>query len=130
MSKKTFERLRMVIAVALAGIVSISVVQQNFIIPIAAAVTAVVIMLGARKRVSEVIDDERDYKNAGDAARWTISIFAIGSAIMAMVFMALRASNSVFEILGQTLAYSACFVMLLQSALFSWFQKNGGKTDN
>jgi uncharacterized membrane protein len=87
-------------------------------------------MLAARRRVSTVISDERDYKNAGDAARWTISVFAVGSAVLSIVFMALRANNAAFEILGQTFAYSACFVMLLQSALFAWFQRNGGKTNH
>jgi uncharacterized membrane protein len=76
-----------------------------------------------RRRVSEVISDERDYYIAGNAARWTISIYAILAAFGSIVLMALRKTNPSLELLGSTLAYSACFVMLLQSALFYFFAK-------
>jgi hypothetical protein len=40
-----------------------------------------------------------------------------------MVSMAMRKTDPSFEFLGQTLAYSDCFIMLLNSALFYFFAK-------
>lgn len=113
----------MVIAVLLGGLVSFSVVSENYIIPIAAAGTAFILLMVLRRRVGEVINDERDYSIAGNSARWTISIYAILAAIASMVLMAMRKTDPSFELLGQSLAYSACFIMLLNSALFYFFAR-------
>jgi uncharacterized membrane protein len=45
------------------------------------------------------------------------------AAIASMVLMALRKTDPSFELLGQTLAYSTCFILLLQSGLFYFFSK-------
>jgi len=42
------------------------------------------------------------------------------------MLMAMRQANPAYELLGSTLAYSACFVLILYSALFYYF---AGKTD-
>jgi uncharacterized membrane protein len=123
MDKKTFDMINALVASSLAAVVAISVIRQNFVVPAIAALVALVIMFAVRRRVSEVMKDERDVGIAGDAARLTITIVVAGSAILAFVFMVLRAGNPMFEILGQTLAYSACFTMILQSALFAWLSK-------
>jgi len=123
MDLNTYNKTRMIIAALLGGLISFSVVSENYIIPIAAAGTAFILLMVLRCRVGEVINDERDYFIAGNAARWTISIYAIIAAIASMVLMAMRKTDPSFEFLGQTLAYSACFIMLLNSALFYFFAK-------
>jgi len=123
MDLNTYNKTRMVIAVLLGGLVSFSVVSENYIIPIVAAGTAFILLMVLRRRVGEVINDERDYSIAGNSARWTISIYAILAAIASMVLMAMRKTDPSFELLGQSLAYSACFIMLLNSALFYFFAR-------
>jgi uncharacterized membrane protein len=118
----------MAIAAVLGGLVSFSVVSENYILPIVAVVTALILIILLRRRVSEVINDERDYYVAGKAARWTISAYAILAALGSIFLMALRKTNPSLEFLGSTLAYSACFVMLLNSVLFYFFaEKDHGK---
>lgn len=125
MDKKTFDRVRMITAAVLAGIVSISVVQGSYVVPLVATLTAVAMIAVMKKKVTGVIDDERDYQVAGNAARWTISVFAILSALGSIILMAQRNANPAYELLGSTLAYSACFVLLLNSGFFYYFSNKG-----
>jgi uncharacterized membrane protein len=123
MNLKTYNKTRMAIAAVLGGLVSFSVVSENYVLPMIATVTALILVLALRRRVSEVISDERDYHIAGKAARWTISVYAILAGLGSIVLMAFRKTDPSLELLGSILAYSACFVMLLQSALFYFFAK-------
>lgn len=113
----------MAIAAVLGGLVSFSVVSENYVLLIIATITALILVLALRRRVSEVISDERDYYVAGKAARWTISVYAILAGLGSIILMAFRKTDPSLELLGSILAYSACFVMLLQSALFYFFAK-------
>ena len=80
MDLKTYNKTRMIIAAVLGGLVSFSVVSENYILPIVAVITALILIILLRCRVSEAINDERDYYVAGKAARWTISAYAILAA--------------------------------------------------
>lgn len=128
MNKKTYDAIRITTAAVLGGIVSISVARNNYIIPLIAMATAFAIIISMKKKVTGVIDDERDYHVAGNAARWTVSIFAILSAFGSIFLMSMRSSDPAYELLGSMFAYSACFVLFLQSALFYYFaNKSDGK---
>jgi len=122
MNKKTYVWARMVLAVLVAGIVSTSVVGGNYVIPIIVAIGAAFALYLMKKSVKEVIEDERDYYLAGNAARWTVLIYASIAAIGSMIFMAMRAQNTSFELVASVLAYSACGLLILQSILFKVFQ--------
>ena len=123
MRLSTYNIIRITIAALLGVSVSFFVVLGNYIFPVIAAIAAFIIIMALRRRVSEVINDERDYYLAGKAARWTVFIFIMIAALGSMVFMALRKGNPFFERLGYASAYIACFVMVLQSILFYIFEK-------
>jgi uncharacterized membrane protein len=122
MKQKTYKTFSMFMAMVLAAICSISVVQGNYILPIFAAITAALVMFAAKKQVEGVLADERDYQNAGNAARWALNIYVMTAAITSIVLMGMRAANPVFELLAQVFAYSACSLMISQSLLFKYFQ--------
>lgn len=123
MSLNVYNGIRIAIAAILGGMVSFSVAKGDYIIPIVAVITALVFLAAMKRKVKGVINDERDYFVAGNAARWTLSIYAILSAMGSVILMSLKESDPSFELLGSTLAYSACFILLLNSALFAIFSK-------
>jgi uncharacterized membrane protein len=126
MDQKTYQTVRVFFAMIIAGVVSISVVQGNYILPIVIAVTAAVALYTIKKRVTGVLADERDYQVAGNAARWSLNIFAVFASIGSLFLMANRAANAQFELSAQILAYSACGLMIMQSLLFKFFQNKKG----
>ncbi|MFA6376500.1 MAG: DUF2178 domain-containing protein [Candidatus Paceibacterota bacterium] len=122
MNQKTFYTVRIVFAMLVAAVCSIAVVQGNYILPIVVGITAAIALYMMKKRVNGVMADERDYRNAGDAARWSLNIYAVFAAIVAMILMAQRATDFRYELAAQILAYSACALMIMQSLLFKYFQ--------
>lgn len=123
MQQKTFYIVRIVFAIAVAMVCSVSVVQGNYVLPIIVAVTAAFGLFTLKKRVTGVLADERDYQSAGNAARWSLSIYVITAALGSLALMAMRANNQEYELAAQILAYSACALMIMQSLLFKYFQR-------
>jgi uncharacterized membrane protein len=120
MDFKGYRRIQMIIAAVLAAMVSVFVIQGNFIIPIIAVIAAAGLILVVRKKVKEVTVDERDIKIAGLAGRMTYSVSAISLAVIGMVFFALGRNNAVYLVIGNTLAYVTCGIMLLY-IVFTWY---------
>ena len=133
MDKKTYLAVRVITAMLLAAIVSVSVTQKNYIIPFVAIVAAIALLMAAKKKVNAVLEDERDYYLAGNASRYALSIYCIFAAIGSLVLMAMRDSNPDFGLIGSLLAYSTCGLLILQSIIFKIMtNKNyaGTKNDN
>lgn len=123
MTYKKFKAVKTVIAMLLAAVIAQAVIFSNYYLAAAAVLTALAIIFVARKKVNEVVADERDYQIAGKAARISMSAFSAIGAIITFVLMAQREANPLYEIIGSTLAYSVCFLLLLYSVLFSYYAK-------
>lgn len=118
MDIKTYAILRTIIVVLLAAIFSASVAANNYIIPFAAAIAAMAVLIPMKKKVQAVLEDERDYFLAGNAARYALSIYCVFGAIASLVLMANRNVNPEFELIGSLVAYSTCGLLILQSIIF------------
>jgi len=123
MNKKTFNAFRIFFALIISTVVASSVVRGNYILPVIIAATAMYAVYAMKKRVSDVLADERDYQIAGKAARWAVCAYTSFAAIASIIFMSMRAQNPQFEIAGSVLAYSACALMIVQSLLFKIFSR-------
>jgi len=123
MTLKTFKRLQIGIAIIIAITIGQSIIRNNYIIPLVIVILGTLVMLFARRYVKEIIADERDYLNAGRAATLSLQIYAWVAVIVMFIFYSQRASNVAYDAIGQTLAYSTCFLMLLYSILFRYFNK-------
>jgi len=121
MSLKQFQILKIVSAMIIAGLVSYSIVIENYLIPIICVATAWVVLFWARSKVTDIVADERDYEVGGHAARWSIMIFSWISVIAMFVLLYEKALNPVFEVVAYVLAYSVCGLMLLYSLLFNYY---------
>lgn len=122
MKKETFAKIRLLIAIALGAIFAASITAGNYIAPVLAMITALAIIIVTKKRVKDVMADERDFKIAGVAARMTFSVFAIAAAVLGAVLIAMGKTNPALLPIGFTLAYSAMALMLLNIAFFYYYR--------
>jgi uncharacterized membrane protein len=122
MNNKQFKIFRIILAMILAIIISQAIILENFILAIFAMIVAVVLMIFVRKKVKDIIADERDYKIAGSAARYAITGFS-AVAVGFMFFFMSQKQNPVYEAIGSTLAYSVCGLMLTYSLIFIYLRK-------
>jgi len=100
-----------------------AVIFNNYILAAIAVISAVAVIFVSRKKVKGVLTDERDYAISGKAAKLSLSIFSVGGAIVTFIFMSLRSMNPIYEITGSVLAYSVCALLLLYSAIFTFYEK-------
>lgn len=127
MNKKQFLIIKLVVVMLLAFICGLAIQSQNYIIPIFALIAAASFIMILSKKVGEVMADERDFLLAGKSARITIITYSFISAIAAIILMALRNNHPGFELVGSTLAYSVCSLLILQALLFKFFNKKDEK---
>ena len=123
MTQKTFHKVRVATAFLLAAMMAQAVVLNNYILAAIAVIGAIIVVLAARKKVSEVMVDERVLSIGGRAARFSMSIFSIAGAAITLVLMFFRNANSDFETAGSVLGYAVCALLLLYSAAFKYYEK-------
>lgn len=124
MTLKKYKTIRIIVAMFLGILVSQSIIFRNFILPVIGIAFSSCLLFYLRSKLkNEVIADERDYKIGGDSARWSIQIFSI-FALMAMIILyAKQDLNPFFLPIAVTLAYSVCFLMILNSLIFRFFDR-------
>lgn len=123
MTLKTYQRIKLVAVVILAIFFSQAIYLKNFIIPIAVMVIASLILLFLRRRVGEIVADERDYATAGKAALLAMQIFSWTAAIGMFIFLGLKDRNPGYEPVAMTLAFSTCGLMLLYGVIFRYYNR-------
>lgn len=125
MSLKNYKFCRLAIIILLSASISVSITLENYWLPIIFVCTAMAGMYYCKKQLKtpNVLVDERDYQTAGKASRYTVYIFSWLGAIGTFILMALSEKNPVLYILSQYLAFSVCFLMLLNAFLFKYFNK-------
>lgn len=127
MTKKQYMICRLAIIVLLSFLISLSISLNNYYLPLVFAATAAAGLHYCRKQLKtgEIIADERDYQVAGKAARYAISIYSLLGVVGVFVLMAISHKNGMLYILSQYLAFSICFLMLLNAFLFKYLNKKG-----
>jgi uncharacterized membrane protein len=123
MTLKQYKKVRLAIIIALSMSISISISLENYYLPIVFVLSAMAGMYYSRKQLKNesVIIDERDYQVAGNAARYSLFIYSWIGAIGTFVLMAISGREGTLYALSQYLAFSVCFLMLLNAFLFKYF---------
>jgi len=119
--KKTFNKIKMIFSLTIGAIIAFSVVQGYWFLPaiIVPIFLAATVLL--KNKIKGVLADERDYKIGGDAARMTYFIFALSGATIGAMLIATKIQT--LTIIGYTLAYSACALLLMYMAFFWYYNR-------
>ena len=123
MTNNQFKQAKIITTIAVALIVSQSIILENFMIPAAAVVVAGLVLFYLRRRVVDVIADERDYLTGGRAALLAIQIYSWLAVLVMFVAYANRDINPAYEPIAMTLAFSTCILMLLYALIFRYHDK-------
>jgi uncharacterized membrane protein len=124
MTAKKFTVYRIIIAALLGAIFSISIVSNQYLIPVISLVTAVIIIYMLKKSVKEVLVDERDYEISGKAARYAIMFFSYMAFVIIFFLIIFKNQNPAFETTAIILAYAICSLMIAYSFIFKFLQSD------
>jgi len=120
MTLKKYQQIKLIITVVIAIIFSQAIINQNYLIPLATLVIASLGLILLRRRVKEVVADERDYALAGKSASWAIQVYSWFAVVTMFVLYAFKNINPIYEPIALTLAYSTCFLMVVYSLIFKF----------
>lgn len=123
MTLQQYRSYKIVLAVILSVIFSQAIIFKNYLIPIALMIAGSLLLMLLRRRVTEIVADERDYAIGGKSAMFAIQIYGWLAAVSMFVFYALRDRNPAYEPIGLTLAFSTCLLMLLYSFIFRYHNR-------
>lgn len=123
MTSKQYKTIKLVMTVIIAIIFSQAIIFENYLIPIVALMVIFLFLLILRRKVKDVIADERDYATGGKSALLAIQIYSWIAVVSMCVLYSFRDLNPFYESIGMTLAYSTCILMLLYALIFRFYNK-------
>ena len=127
MDVKSYRRYLALATTILAAIVAWSVIAQNMMVAVAGVSASMILLYLLRKRVEEVMIDERVHRISQMASRTTLQIFGWVSAASAFILIAFgRTISTGFEQSGYTLAYATCALLLLYSLFYKYYGSKFG----
>ena len=117
MNRKQFALCGAMIAGIIGAIVGYSMNIHNFILPFVAVIGGILALQLIKRRVEDVLEDERTYRISERASRRVLEIFGIGSALTGVTLIALDKHQEV----GYALAFSACILILLYMIFYAYY---------
>jgi uncharacterized membrane protein len=123
MTKRAFSIYRIIAVAIVSVIVSVSINLGNWYLPVISIIASWLFLYAIRRKVDEVLADERDYMIAGKASSHAIRIYALASVIIGMILYSIGSREGILFSMATTLLYSACFLMLLYAVLFKIYER-------
>jgi uncharacterized membrane protein len=130
MNVKTYRNWRTVLTLIIIALAAVAVATGIAYILIAAVVIGIIVLLLLRRRVKEVVEDERTYTIAYKAARLTVSIVGMGMAITGAIMLAFNRDDfsATLAQVGFALLYATCGLLVVNLAAYTYYSRQlGGK---
>lgn len=124
MTLKNFQRIKLIAVFFLAIIFSQTIIFQNYLLSIGVLLIATLILYSMRKKVKEVMYDERDLEAGGKAALLAMQIYSWIGVIVMFILKSQAVNNPVYDIVATTIAFSVCILMLLYGLIYRLKNKN------
>lgn len=123
MTLKQYKKIKLAVTMVLAFIFSQAIILKIFVPPIILLVACSLLLMILRRKVTEIIADERDYATAGRSALLAMQIYSWLAVIAMFILYAFRDINPAYEPIAITLAFSTCLLMILYSMIFRYYNK-------
>ena len=127
MNIKTYRLWILLVIVIVAALAGWAVSAGIAYIPGPAVIVGAAVLYFLRKRVRTVVEDERIYRIGDQASRLTIVIALIVMAVTGSTLLALSSNGwHELELIGTTIGYSVCAILVLYTLLYSYISKKLG----
>lgn len=123
MTIKQLKTAKYIVFALLAGLAIYATTTNHYILLLIGFVIAAILLVTLRRRVTEVLTDERDKNVAGQAALAAMYVFCWLAALLALASFAMRGVNQTYETIALTLAYSACLVLITYGLAFRFYDR-------
>ncbi len=119
MERKKFVVYAALICAAMGAVVGYGVSVRNALLPVIAFAIGIVLIALGRKKVTEVMEDERVIRISEKASRMVFQVFVTAAALISATLLALNRYTEV----GYTLAFLACALLILYMILYGYYRR-------
>jgi len=123
---KTYQILRIAVALFVAIVVGLSVTIGTILPAILAIVIGAMVSYIYKKSTDEILEDERITKVSEMASRIAIVVFSISIALIGMFLIILRNEYPDFTQAGFTLSYASVALLTLYYIFYGYYNKKYG----
>lgn len=123
MTLKQYQKIKLIIVFILSIAFSQSIIFKMYLPPIALLIAGYLLLIILRRKVTEIIADERDFIIGGKSALWAMQIYSWLAVISMFILYAYKDINPAYKAIALTLAFSTCFLMLLYGIIFRYYNK-------
>ncbi|MBN2518633.1 MAG: DUF2178 domain-containing protein [Candidatus Altiarchaeota archaeon] len=102
-----------------------SIKSGNFLIPLIAIAAGTALICLMKKRVDEVLEDERVYKISEKASALTLRVFMTAIPTIGVVLLATSNAGADYEQAAYTLLFSTCALLMLYLASYKYYGREG-----
>jgi uncharacterized membrane protein len=120
-SYKRYRLYKIIITIILVAMMSTFVGLGNFIAALIIFAISILLIMILRKNVKGVLSDERAENIGGRASRIVLTVSALLMAAAGIVLVSLRETNPQLLIIGNTLLFLECGMMLFYAILFRYY---------
>jgi uncharacterized membrane protein len=131
MNIKTYRNWRTAIIILVCAAAAFGVATQNVCTFLLAVGIGILLLFIIRRRVKDIVQDERTYTIAYKAAQITVAVMGTGMALTGAVLVAFNWDNgSSLRQAGNALLYATCGLLLVNRLAYIIFSyKYGGKNE-
>ncbi len=124
MNKKRYKIYTITIAVAIGMVFAFSIETGNFVLPLIAIIIGVTLMYLFKRRVEDVIQDERTYRIAEKSSMRTIQILGPTTAIIGIIAITMSESGYLkLAEIGYTLLYFNIALLGLYMFFYGYYSR-------
>jgi uncharacterized membrane protein len=124
MDKETYNRIRAAVAVGIGIVMAISILRNSWALTTGVVILGMIILIVAKKRVDEVLYDERTKLVREKAANATLGIVTVGFAAIGLVLTETSFwGYTLNREYGYIFAYIALIIMMI-NGIFNWYYNN------
>ena len=121
MKKVTYQTLGKLFPILVGIAVIIGIILDSFLIPLVVVAIGVTLIMWSKRRVEEVIEDERDQKIGGKAMRNAVILFSLLATIIGLILYA--SGGEVQMAVSHTLLGSVSFILISYIAFFYFLER-------
>ena len=126
MKRKQFRIISLLISMILGIIFSFSVSIGNPMLAVASFFAGASIMYISKRRLEDVVEDERIRQISQKASWITLQFLAVSFALGGAVLIAMKGTYSDYTDLGFFMAYVSCAVLVLYSLFYTYYNREYG----
>ena len=128
MTYETFKKVRIGVAIFVAFTVSMAVNNNNIYLALAGVLIGMLFLWSVKRKVKDVVVDERMVSAAGHATRMTYAVVTPMLALLSVAFIMIGrgTADAGLERAGTILSYTTLFNVAVYSLFFKYYMKKYG----